>query len=108
MATNKTALKVGQKIYRQYFREVEEFVITGIKAYDTVIDITLLRVDKYGKSHFHAYADNRKDVEKMAAAYSNYFVDEEEAKREATSVKNDYDNAVIAGAVRTIARLFRQ
>ena len=104
---NKTAFKVGNHIWQVWWARKEEYVITSIKAYATVIDITCKEVGT--TSYLHVFAQNytENDMLLYPPTAAEWCTSKEEAERQFRYVNTREQNAEIAKAVRTLARAFK-
>ena len=104
---NKTAFKVGNHIWQVWSACKEEYVITSIKAYATVIDITCKDID--GGSYRHVFAENHLENNRLLSfpTIGEWCTSKEEAENQFRYANIREQNAAIAQAVRTLARVFK-
>ena len=109
--TNKTNIRVGWLIYLFSYREIEEYTVTNIKVYETVIDITACIITEYGKRYRHVFVENRAGNDVLldsGGEYERWFTTRTNAEKYNEDRKAYYRAFEIERSIKEIAKLFKQ
>lgn len=105
---NKTAFKVGEKVWEVWWNK-DEYEITAIKAYPSVIDITVRRYSDEGQREYnHVFAENYRGNHILLSRTGSWCATESEADEDLELRRIKDENSRIAEAVRTLAKQFKK